>query len=442
VSLQAAASGSRRWWVAGLLTACFSLSYIDRQVVSILVAPIKAALNLSDTKVGLLQGLSFSLIYVAASLPLARIADRGNRTRLIGMSIAVWSVMTMLCGFARSFPLLLAARMGVAGGEAGLPPAALTMMADMFTPRDLVRATAVFNLAPFIGGGVALLAGGSLYALTAHWAMPHVPFFGTPQRWQFMFLMVGAPGLILAAVVASIRDAERRRAPGGKGNPFSDMLLFVRGNPVVVSFYMLSIALVAMLLNSYIAWFPSSMIRSQGMDERAVGLAFGPVFLASGALGTLFGGLVIGRMQDKVVERTFKYMRMSMCILLPIAIVAPMLPLLSLELPAVGAALFLVSSILGLSSIPLQYIAPPHLRAQAIALISIFSALLGIGMGPVVVGMLSDVLPFKTHSLSWALAIVGTVVVPTVIVMMSVVIRAHRSRVRHEAAAVATSLAS
>jgi hypothetical protein len=242
-----------------------------------------------------------------------------------------------------------------------------------------------------------------------------------------MFIMVGAFGFIMAAIVRSVSDVPRRRPTSATGNAFLEMFRFTRRQPKVSIPYMLSIASMAMLMNAYISWFPTAMIRSHGLDERSVGLAFGPVFLVSGALGTLFGGLVIARSGLNVVDRVFKFMRMSACGLLPVVVIAPLSGSLVLDLALMGVALFLISSVIGLSSIPFQFIAPENLRAQAIALLSLVSALIGIGLGPLVVGVISDALSSAGHPLPVALALVGAIAVPLIIGLLSVVINAHRA---------------
>jgi MFS family permease len=418
----------RSWSITGLLTICFTLSYLDRQVMSILVGPIKYSLRLSDTQIGLLQGLSFSLFYVAASLPLARLADQTHRGRLMGACLAAWSTMTMLCGLAGNFAQLLLARIGVASGEAGLPPAALTMMADMFDSRRLARATSIFMLAPSLGGGIALLGGGTLYAATANWTLPSIPGFGQLERWQLIFIMVGAPGALIAALVWSIPEPRRDAVAKREFVSRAALFRFIRRDRRFTGTYMLSMALMVMLLMSYAAWLPAAIIRSQSVDERIVGLLWGPIFLGAGAAGTLLGGFWIGREAADVPGRTMRLMRACAYALLPLALIGPLAPSILLELIAMGGAVFLISLINGLSSLPLQYIAPVPLRAQAIALQGLMAALLGTGMGPLITGALSDTVNRGKHSLAIALVIVGGCVVPTLILLLNLVCTQARER--------------
>ncbi|MFA7555742.1 MAG: MFS transporter [Spongiibacteraceae bacterium] len=158
-SVQSELDLGRAWYSAFILTLCFTFAYIDRYVLSLLVNPVKESLLLSDTQIGLIQGVAFSIFYVAATMPLARLSDTGNRPVIIGWCVAVWSLMTMLCGMASSFWQLMLARIGVGIGEAGLPPGSMTMMADSFDNKRLAKATSLFMLGPFIGGGLAFMGG-------------------------------------------------------------------------------------------------------------------------------------------------------------------------------------------------------------------------------------------------------------------------------------------
>ncbi|MBP7337121.1 MFS transporter, partial [Niveispirillum sp.] len=400
-------------------------SYIDRQVISLLVEPIKASLRLSDTQLGLMQGVSFSLFYVAATLPLAWLADRGNRPALMAGCVAGWSVMTMLCGAAGNFWQLLLARVGVAVGEAGLPGAALTVMADRFEPKRLARATSVFMLAPFMGGGLALLGGGALYAATAGWDMPSLPGIGTVERWQLVFILTGAPGLLAAAALLLIADPRRGNA-AVRAQAGPNLASFLRQEWRFVSLYILSVALTSMLLSTYISWLPAAMMRAHGLNEQSVGLLFGPIYFLAGAAGTLVAGMVVSRGSgNDPVGFTLRFMRISVTILLPVAIAGPQMPMLALELPLMGLAIFLISSVIGLSSLPLQYVVPRHLRAQAIAFMGMVSAMIGTGIGPLAAGVLSDRLGFTAQPLSMALSLIAALSLPLVFVMLRAAGRRH-----------------
>lgn len=420
------------WYAVGLLAACFTFSYIDRQILSLLVTPVKASLGLSDTQIGLLQGVSFSIFYVAAALPLARLADRRNRSHIMAGCVGVWSVMTMLCGMAGSFWHLMAARIGVAVGEAGLPPSALTLMADLFDRANLARATAIFMLAPFVGGGIALVGGGALYAASADWAMPVIPGIGAVERWQAVFILVGLPGLILAPLILlTLRDPRVVRPNVENDGSLRKLWAFMFSHWRFCGSYILAISLMVTLLNAHIAWMPSGIIRTFALDEAAMGARFGPIYLVAGASGTIVAGWLVARGDaNAMLTRTLRLMRLGAMILLVPALGAPLLPTLPLMLASLAVAIFCTSAIVSMGSIPFQIIAPTDLRAQTIAVTSLAAALFGTGLGPLLVGMLSDAAAALNvpHPLMAALSLVGGVTVSIVIVLLSIAIN-HRGGV-------------
>jgi MFS family permease len=422
----AEAPGRRAWAIATLVAFCYTLSYFDRQAISILVAPIKQSLRLSDTQFGLIQGISFSLFYVAACWPIAWCADRYRRSRVMSACVAGWSVMTMLCGLAHSFWQLLLARIGLAMGESGLTPAALATLAERFDSRRLATATSMFMLAPFVGGGLALFCGGALYAAVKDWDRSAIPLLAGFEAWQIVFFIVGLPGFLTAALLLLIVDRARPKHSGSAGSMLA-VLRFFRREWRFVVIYSMTMALTMTLMSGYVTWLPAAIMRSKGVDEHTLGAQFGPIYLIAGATGTLLAGIVIRyRGGNDPVRAILRYMTTATVLLWPVATFGLMVPGLGLELAVMGLALFLISSVLSLSPLPFQYVTPGSMRAQAIGLLSMFAALIGTGLGPVLAGALSDHLPFVGQPLSVALSLIGGVTVPAVIGMLMFLTRYHR----------------
>lgn len=416
----------RSWLIAVLLAICYILSYVDRQIISLLIEPIKASLDLSDTQFGVMQGVSFSFFYVIASLPLAWLADRTQRSRLMSACVAGWSVMTMLCGLAGNFWQLFLARIGVAAGESGLPPAALATLADRFDPRRLATATSMFMLAPFVGGALALGGGGALYAAAQKWDGAALPLVGALEAWQWVFLLVGAPGLIVAALLLLIRDRRPQAASSQSG--FGELLVFFRTQWRVVGTYGMAIAFTMTLLSSYVTWLPAALMRAHDIDEATVGALFGPIYLVAGASGTLLAGLTVTlKGGSDPVRFVLRYMCIMTALLWPVGAFGLLTGSLWVELGLMGVALFLISSVSSLSSLPFQYLTPRHLRAQAIAVLGMVSALFGTGLGPILAGVMSDSLSFVDKPLSMALGIIAAVVAPLVLILLNITLRQHRS---------------
>lgn len=421
----ASGAGWRSWLIALLLAFCYTMSYVDRQVISLLIEPIKAALSLSDTQFGLMQGISFSFFYVAASLPLAWLADHTRRSRLMAACIAAWSAMTMLCAFAANFWQMLAARIGIAAGESGLTPAALATLSDRFDAKTLPTATSMYMLAPFVGGGLALGGGGVLYAAVATSAKVDGSVFAALDAWQWVFLIVGAPGLLAAVLLLLIRDRRPADSPRD-GRGMGEMIAFFRREWRIMASYAMAMSVLMTLLSSYVTWLPAAIMRSKGIDEATIGTMFGPIYLLSGAAGTISAGiLIMARGGEDKVRSVLRYMILLVALLWPVGTFGLLTGSLHAELVLMGIALFLISSITSLSSLPYQYVTPRHLRAQAIAILAALSALFGTGLGPVLAGVMSDQLTGARFPLSVALSIIAAVVCPIVLLLLTVALRRH-----------------
>src|SRR5215472_4951670 len=198
------------WYVVFALTAIYMLSYVDRVILSLLVAPMKRDLGISDTRVGLLQGLAFGLFYTLMGLPLGRIADTWNRRNLIAGGVVLWSFFTSLCSVARSFWSLFLTRMGVGVGEAALSPAAYSLISDYFPKERLGVAISVFYMGVFLGTSLSLLVTGSVMDALAHTPVVTVPLLGAMASWRITFLIAGLPGVLFAFLVYTIREPKRR----------------------------------------------------------------------------------------------------------------------------------------------------------------------------------------------------------------------------------------
>ena len=387
-----------------LLTLCFTLSYMDRHVLSLLVEPVRMALRLTDTQVGLAQGLSFSIFYVIASIPLARLADHGNRPRIMSACVAIWCAMTMMTGAATNFWQLMLARVGLATSEAGLPPAALTMMSDLNDPRHLARANSFFMLSPFVGGGIALTLGGALYAAAQSWHL-QLPGSAAPvEPWRLVFVLIGAPGLLAALALLPLAEPRPGRVRLAAANSYAAVRGFLRGDELIFPAFMLTMAMVSLLLNACVAWIPAVMMREHGLDAKHAGMLFGPTFMMVGVCGTLFAGWAISRHSRGVLTRIFRYMLGCMIAAAGPALAGPLVADYRLQLALFGLTLFCASSVLAVSSIPLLLSAPKAVGAQILAVQGLIAALAGTGLGPILVGAISDRLPHSPHSLALALS--------------------------------------
>lgn len=425
-------SSWRNWLVALLLAACYTVAYMDRQVISLLIKPIKASLQISDTQFGLLQGVSFSLFFVGATYPLAWLADRRRRSRVMSACVAAWSAMTISCGFAQNFAQLMLSRIGVAIGEAGLTPAALATLSERFDQRRLATATALYMLAPFVGGGLSLSLGGEAYA----WAQGLDPASPLPSLgfsdWQIVFLIIGAAGIVPALLLLLIADrapVKPQADPTGDASERREVFVLFRREWRMLVLYPAAMAVVMIVLASYVTWLPAAIMRSKEISESRIGELFGPIYLLSGSAGTLLAGLfIMMRAGANPVRTVLRYMLTALALLWPLATFGLLGSSLWGELAMMGLALFLISSVTSLSSLTYQYVTPRRLRARAMALMAMLTGLVGTGLGPVLAGYLSDHLTGSRHPLSSALALIGAVCVPCAMALLLLVLREHERR--------------
>src|SRR5271169_1284871 len=199
------------WYVVLILMVCYTLSFVDRQILSLLVGPMKRDLAISDTRIGLLQGVAFALFYGLMGLPLGHLADTRNRRNVIIVGVVLWSFLTGACSAAKSFWSLFVARMGVGVGEATLSPSAFSLISDYFPKEKLGVALSVYSMGIFIGSGLALIAGGSVVDAVIRMPVVTLPLLGAVAPWRFTFLIVGAPGLAIALLLYTVREPVRRQ---------------------------------------------------------------------------------------------------------------------------------------------------------------------------------------------------------------------------------------
>jgi predicted MFS family arabinose efflux permease len=387
-----------RWFVLIMLTLVATLNFVDRQLLAILLEPIKAEFGLSDTQLGFLTGFAFAIFYSICGIPLARLADQGDRRKLIAIVIAVWSAMTALCGLAVGFVSLLLARIGVGIGESGSAPAVQSIIADYYEPRRRASAIGLQSTGVYIGILLGFLLGGWIGQ-----------FFG----WRMAFMVLGLPGILFAALFwLTVREPPRGGAENvtdtGRAPPFTETLRYLwsrpsfRHLPFAVSFY-------AFVAYGSMAWAPSFFIRTHGMTTGEVGtwLALSAGF--AGGLGCYFGGLlsdyIVNKTRDERWHMWLPAIFIGLSIPVQFGIYLSPTPLPALLLTVV--VWFLGNTWLGPAQAMLQGLAQLRMRAMALAIMLFINNLIGQGLGPTVVGILSDRLnpSFGVDALRYAMII-------------------------------------
>jgi len=393
-----------RRYALGLLLVVYVFNFIDRQILSILLQPIKEEFLLSDTQLGLLSGIAFALFYSTLGIPIARYADRGVRRNVIALALAVWSAMTALSGLARGFGELLAARIGVGVGEAGCSPPAHSLLADYFPPERRATALSVYAMGIPLGIFCGYLIGGWMVELFS---------------WRTAFLVVGLPGVLLSLVVRlTLREPERGRwdrpaAPGAAAAgapplPEVARLLWRRRTFRHVS---LAAALHAFVGYGVGAFVPPFLARSHGLGHGEIGTWLAFLSLIAGGSGTFLAGWLSDRLAVRDRRWYVWLPAWSTLVSVPFAWFFYLWPHPTTALLVSALPIFLGSMYLGPSFALTQGLAPPTTRALAASVLLFVINMVGLGLGPQAVGIVSDLLraSLGAESLRWALVCVAAV---------------------------------
>ena len=367
-------------YVLGVLFTCYVFNWVDRNVLAILLGPMKAELGVSDTAMGFLSGLAFALFYTVLGIPIARWADLGNRRSILALGIALWSAMTVVCGLARSFAGLALARVGVGVGEAAGSPASHSLISDYFPPGRRGRALSVYAMGNYAGHFVAFVIGG--------WVNEH-------YGWRATFFVMGIPGLLLALLVRlTVREPPRGRFDGAAGAEpraaLGEVLRFL-GRQRSYVYINLGGALNALVGYGFGIWGLTFFMRVHGMGTAEAGLWLGWLGPLGGLTGTFVGGLLIDRLASRDGRWFLWIPTASALASVPVSV------LLLLGAKPLALALYAPHSLLfalyiGPMFAAMQGVAPPRMRAITVAIHLLVVNLVGLGGGPLVVGALNDFL--------------------------------------------------
>ncbi|NRB53768.1 MAG: MFS transporter [Saprospiraceae bacterium] len=385
------------WYVVSILTLAYISSFIDRQILALLVEPIKADFNISDTQMSLLIGMSFALFYTLMGLPIGRMVDSKNRRNIISIGIAVWSIMTALGGMVRNFAQFFLARIGVGIGEATLSPAAYSIITDYFPKEKRATAIGFYSMGIFIGASMAYLLGGWIIGYTQDVEVLELPILGAVRPWQFVFIVLGLPGLLIALLVLSIREPARRTLSGelrtGKAPSVPLRVLWSHFKQHGKTYLYLNLGIGSWSILTYGsgAWEPTFLIRTFDYSIREAGVLMGVMLLTISTAGVFFGGWIADRWLKKgQKDAKIRAILWSILLSVPTGLLYPLFDNETLMLISLGFFLFLTKAPIGLAAAAIQEITPNEMRGQASAVYLFFLNLIGLGLGPTAVALLTD----------------------------------------------------
>lgn len=403
------------WYVMVVLVIAYAFSYVDRTILTLLVEPIRASLDISDTQISLLHGFAFALFYTLLGMPIGWLADRGNRTRIISIGIFLWSMATAACGLANTFMQMFIARVTVGVGEAALSPSAYSLITDYFRPEKLSRAFSVYNTGLFIGSGLALVIGGAVIEITPALDLPIVGYL---EPWQVTFMYVGLPGVLVALWALALREPKRLGVAVGEQqlglkSHIKRAFNYILTRPKAYLYHFFGFSLYAFIWTGTSAWIPTHFIRNFGWSAGEVGASYGLVVVVFGLLGVTAGGMLAGHWRK--AGKTDAELRTGIAgvlLTLPFGVIAPLLPTSSLSLVGFAGLTFFASFPWGAATAALQIITPNRLRAVISAIFLFLVNLAGIGLAPTAIAMITDFVFGYDEAVKYSLSVAVAVMAP------------------------------
>ena len=425
------------WYVVSVLFLGAIVSFVDRQIIALVVDDIKLDLGLDDLQIGLLQGPPFGIFYALMSLPIALAADRRNRRNIVVAGVTFWSIATAACGMASSFWHLFLARIGVGVGEATLSPSAYSMISDYFPKEKLSLAMAVFTMGNLTGVGLAMLLGGALIVWLKSVGPGERWWVGTLEPWQFTFVLVALPGLLLALLMLTVREPLRRgRAPDSSPSDGREQLRqfwrFLASHRRTFATLFASFTVLVLVAYGNFAWMVVFFVRTFGWSAGEAGLVYGVVVLVFGTSGAFFGGWLANVLARR--GHTDAPYRATLLCSIPLA---PFAALTYLVAPDGWWAVaffapwqFFGAVPAGLAGAAMMTITPNEMRAKISAVYLFFSNIVGISLGPTSVGFLTTYVFRDDTLIRFSLGAVNCVGAPLAVFLIWLGMGAFRDSVR------------
>lgn len=396
----------------------YVLSFVDRQILNLLVGPIKRDLLLSDTQMSLLMGFSFALFYTICGIPLGRLADSTSRRGLVAVGILVWSFMTALCGMAKLYWHFLLARVGVGAGEAALSPAAYSMIADSFPPEKRATPMSVYSMGIYLGSGLAFLVGGLVIHFASAQGNVNLPLLGELRPWQLIFVVLGAVGVLFSALMLLLKEPQRQGAGAHVAVSFGEVMAYIRQNRTTVLLHNLSFACLAFCGYGAASWVPAFFMRTYEMSASDVGFMYGLLVGCMGSLGIVSGGKLSDALTKKgYQDAPMRVALLAACIALP-SYAGFLLNDLNLTVIAVGVGAFSLAMPFGVAPAAIQEIMPNPMRGQASAMYLFIVTLVGLGVGPTAVALVTDFIFQDEKAVGYSLAICSAFATVIAIVLL------------------------
>jgi MFS family permease len=407
--------GPYAWFVVFVLCLASIVGYVDRQIINLLVDPIKVDLGINDTQIGILQGFSFVLIYALLAIPIAWLADFGKRTTVIIAGILCWSLATFSCGLATTFILMFIARAFVGMGEVTLSPSGYSLIGDYFPKERVGLAISFFTGSGFLGSGLAYMIGGAIVGALSDHESYVLPLLGELKPWQLVFMIVAIPGLLLALIMLLVKEPPRRsvvetEAIQSARQSFAALFRHIRQHLRLFTGLIIGFSLMAAATYAIVSWVPAFLSRVHDWSPERVGAQFGIVLLIASTGGVFAGGFIASELMRRGIAAANVIVAVVAGLLaIVFAVAYPLVPSGQFALILLAPALFFAAMPFGCGTATLPLVTPNRLRAQVVAIYLLVANLLGLTLGPTGVGLITDFVFRDPNMINVSLAIAAPV---------------------------------
>lgn len=403
-----------------VLTIVVMFTVLDRQILALMIEPVKADFGISDTQAALLLGAAFSLTYAVAGLPIARIADRTNRRNLVAICIAFWSLSTVACGITQNYFQLFLARLGIGVGEAGYGPATWSIVTDSFPREKVAFATGTLAIGATVGTGLALFMGGAVLGLVEHLPVVHLPWGGVMRPWQWAFVVVGAPGLIWALVVLTTHEPARRGLSRGaqQSVPVRDVARYMIDDWRAYLAVIGGLSMKLLMILGIAQWMPTFYHRQFGWELSNVGLITGGIAMVLSPIALLLGGKIseIWMRQGKS-DANLRIVFYGLLFSVPCFVTAPLLPNPWMVIACNSTAIFIAALGTGPAIAAFQLITPNQMRAQVSSVSQFCTNVIAFALGPLIVAVFTDYLFHDPQQLKYSISLCSAILGPIAILL-------------------------
>ena len=410
------------WVVTILLLIAFTFSFVDRQVLNLLVEPIRLDLQVTDTQISFLQGLAFAVTYILMSVPLGRMVDKYNRVGIMIGGVLVWSATTIACGLSKTYSQLLFARFGVGAGEAALSPAAWSVLADYFRPNKLALPISVYLMGPYLGAGLAMIAGAEVLDWSRDVEEVSLPIVGVVAPWQATFIAVGLPGVLIAGLLATIREPNRKgrqgvmtEVPGWRA-----VLRYMWQRKKVYAALHLGVPFIVVMLYGLQGWTPTILLRVYGWDLADAGRIYGTLALVTGSAGVLTGPILSRYLLGRgVLDAPLRVAVLGAGMATLSLVTLPFQTSGEMALVSIGCASFFVTLPLALITTVMQEVTPNNMRGVVNGMYVVTTNVVGLALGPTLVAASTDYVFQDTMAVAKSLALVAVFVGPIAVYLLN-----------------------